>query len=123
MNDTSASIGIVITLILQLVVLTIRYKIKKPIISIAYVNASIAIGILLFWGIDTLFLKQHQFETREVFIGCLEVSVLLFALYAITGFHHKNYVKIINQIGFWFHVLATIGMLIFMYTFKIDRLF
>ena len=123
MIDTTVSIVIVIILISQLVALTIGYKIKKPIVSMAYANASISLGILVFCGIDMLSLKQHQWQIIDVLIIGLEVSILLFALCAIIGFHQKKLVKIINKIGFWFHVLAAIGMFVFMSTFKLDRLF
>lgn len=79
--------------------------------------------MFIFWVIDTMKIKQHQFQFRELFVLWLEACILIFALYSIIGFHNKTYVKIINHIGFWFHILATIGMLIFMSTFKINRLF
>lgn len=123
MNDTTVSVALVIILICHLATITIGYKIKKPTVSISYLNAIVVIGMFVFWIIDTPHIRQHQFQFRELFVLCLETCVLIFALYAIIGFHTKTYVKVINHIGFWLHILAAIAMLIFMTTFKLDRLY
>lgn len=123
MNDTAVIIIIAIILICHLATIIIGLKIKKTILSISYLNAIFAIVILVFFVIETLNIKQHQFQFRELFIICLEVCTLIFALYSIKGFYNKTYVKIINHISFWLHILATIGMLIFMSAFKLNKLY
>lgn len=123
MNDTTVRVIMVIILICHLVTITIGYKIKKTTLSISYLNAIFVIGILAFFVIDTQNIAQHPFEFREVFVLGLEASILIFALYAIMGFYNKTYVKVINYIGFWFHTLAIASMLVFMFTFKLERLY
>ena len=123
MTDTTVSVVLVIILICHLTNITIGYKIKKTIVSIAYLNAVFVIGMLVFWVVDTQNIKQHQFEFRELAVLCLEACILISALYAIMGFQNKTYVKVINHIGFWLHILAITGMLIFMSTFKFDSLY
>ena len=122
MNDTSVSITIITILICHLIIITIGYKLNKTIVSISYLNAIFATGILIFWIIDTLNVNHH-FQFSELIVLCIEVCIFIFALYSIIGFHNKNYVKVINYIGLGIHILATTGMLIFMYTFKLNKLF
>ena len=80
-------------------------------------------GIFVFWAITIPSLKQHHFEFRELLVIGLEVALIIFAFYAIFGFHNKTYVKAINYIGFGIHLLATIAILYYMLAFKFDRLF
>tara|TARA_R110002049_G_scaffold47596_2_gene137261 strand:+ start:459146 stop:459301 length:156 start_codon:yes stop_codon:yes gene_type:complete len=51
------------------------------------------------------------------------VGILIGALYGIGGFNNKTAVKAINYMGFGIHLLATLGMLYYMATFKLNRLF
>ena len=123
MTDTSVIIALVIILICHLAAISIGHKTKKIALSIAYVNAVFVIGMLIFWVVDTVNIKTHHFETREWFVLGFEVCVLLCAISSITKFYNKTFVKILNYIGFWFHVLALVGMLVFMWWFKLERLY
>ncbi|WP_282148942.1 hypothetical protein [Algibacter lectus] len=123
MTDTTVIIALVIILICHLAAISIGYKTKKIVLSIAYVNAVFVIGMLIFWVVDTVNIKTHHFETREWFVLGFEVCVLLCAISSITKFYNKTFVKILNYIGFWLHVLALVGMLVFMWWFKLERLF
>lgn len=123
MKDTTVSVAIVFILICHLATIIIGYKAKKTIVSISYLNATFGIGVFIFLLFDTLHIRQHPFEFRELFVLCIEACILIFALYSIIGFHTKTYVKVINHIGFWLHILAAIAMLIFITTFKLDRLY
>ena len=121
MNDTSVSLVMVMIFFCHLATIIIGYKIKKIILSISYLNMIFVIGFLIMGANDILNIKQFQF--RELVVLSIEVCILIFAIYSIIGFHNKTYVKVINHIGFWLHILATTGMLIFMFSFKLDHLF
>ena len=123
MNDVNASIAMIIILVCHIAIITIGYKKQKTILLISYLNVVIVIGIFVFWVINSLNTKQHNFELRELFGICLEACILIFGLYTILGFQNKTYVKLINYIGFGIHLFAVTGMLYFMLTFKLDRLF
>ncbi|MEL0652584.1 hypothetical protein V6246_14240 [Algibacter sp. TI.3.09] len=123
MTDTTVIIALVIILICHLAVISIGYKTKKTALSIAYVNAVFVIGMLIFWAVDTVNIKTHHFETREWFVLGFEVCVLLCAISSITKCYNKTFVKVITYIGFWLHVLALVGMLVFMWWFKLERLY
>ncbi len=123
MNDINVSTAMIIILICHLAIIIIGYKIQKTILLISYLNAVIVIGLFIFWAINSLNVKQYNFELRELFVICLEACILTFGLYTIIGFKDKTYVKVINYIGFGIHLLATTGMLYFMLTFKFDKLF
>ena len=123
MNDIYASTAMIIILICHLAIIIIGYKMQKIILLISYLNTVIVIGIFIFWAINSLNIKQYNFELRELFAICLEACILIFGLYTIIGFQDKTYVKVINYIGFGIHLLATTGMLYYMMTFKFDKLF
>lgn len=123
MNDTTVNVAIISILICHLVFISIGYKMEKTTLFISYLNAIVVTGILIFWVYKNLNIQQHYFEFRESCALCLEAILLIFALYAIIGFHNNTYVKVINYIGFGLHLLATIAMLIFMTAFKMNKLF
>ncbi len=123
MNDINVSTAMIIILICHFAAITIGYKMQKTTLLISYLNAVIVIGIFIFWVINSLNIKQHNFEFRELFVICLEACILIFALYSIIGFQNKTYAKVINYIGFGIHLLATTAMLYYISTFKFDRLF
>ena len=123
MNDIYVITALLIILISHLVAIIIVYKKRKTTLIIPYLNAVIVIGIFIFWILNSMNIKQHNFELRAVFGIGMEACILIVALYAIKGFYKKTYVKVINYIGFAIHLLATTGMLYFITTFKFDRLF
>jgi len=123
MNDINISTAMIGILICHLAIITFGYILQKTTLFISYLNAVIVIGIFIFWAINSLNVKHHNLEFRELFVLCFEACILIFALYSIIVFHTKTYVKVINYIGFGIHLLATIGMLYYILTFKFNRLF
>ncbi|MFT5848957.1 MAG: hypothetical protein ACJARX_001268 [Psychroserpens sp.] len=123
MNDLNVSTVLIVILICHLTAILIGNKTRKTALVVSYLNAVMVFGIFIFWAIDTLDTKQHNFEFRNLLIIGLETSILLFALYSIKGFHNKTFIKIINYTGFGIHLLATTGVLLFISMFKFDRLF
>ncbi|WP_282165200.1 hypothetical protein [Cellulophaga baltica] len=123
MNDTTVNVVIVLILICHLAALILGYKMEKTTLFISYLNAIVVVGILIFWINKNLNIQEHYFEFREACALCVEACILIFALYSITGYSTNTYVKVINYVGFGLHVLATLGMLIFMSVFKMNKLF
>ncbi|WP_271406009.1 hypothetical protein [Tenacibaculum soleae] len=123
MNDIVASITMILILCCHLAAILIGHKKQKTTLIVSYLNAVIIIGFLIFWIIDNINAKQHNFNFIELSVIGVEVSILIAALYSISGFYSKTVVKVINYIGYGFHFLITIGMLYFMLTFKLDTLF
>jgi hypothetical protein len=121
MNKIYISLAIVI--IFHLVALIFGYKMQKITLLISYLNAIVVVGVLIFWVNKNLNIQKHYFEFREAFALCLEACILIFALYSIIGFHNNIYIKGVNYIAFGLHLLAAIGMLIFISVFKFNRLF
>ena len=123
MNDTIASTALLSILICHIAVIAIGYKRQKTTVYISYLNAVLLLGVFIFLAFDSPNIKQHNFEFREVLVLGVEACIFLFAVYSIMGFHTKTYVKVINYFGFGIHLAATIGMLYFILTFKLDKLF
>jgi hypothetical protein len=110
-------------LICHIVAIPIGYKIKKTTLLVSYLNTVIVIIMFIFWAINSVTIKQHNFELRELFVIGLEACILILALYSSIGFHYKTYVKVINYISFGIHLLATTGLLYYMSSFNFDKLF
>lgn len=123
MIDKYVNLVIVLILICHLIAFIIGQKMQKTALLISYVNAIVVICILVFWVNKNLNIQEHYFEFKEVLVLCLEACVLIFALCSIVGFYNNSYVKVINYIAFGLHVLAAMGMLIFMLVFKYNKLF
>lgn len=99
-----------------------KTKTPKAMLLISYLNAIVALCVILYWVVKNLTIQQHYFEFREAFVLCLEACILIFALYGILGFQSIT-LKVINYVAFGLHLLAAIGILYFMLTFKMNRLF
>lgn len=123
MKDIHVNITLISILIFHLGTITIGYKMQKTTLIISCLNAVVALGIFVFFAITTPNIMQHNFEIVEILVLCLEACVLIFAIYSIIGFHNRTYIKVISFIGFGIHLFATIGMLYFMMTFKMNKLF
>lgn len=123
MSKTYIIVALVSILICHLLTFIVGYKMQKATLLVSYLNALVAICILIFWVYNNLNIKQHYFEFREVFALCLEACILIFALYFIIGFQNNGIVKVINYIAFGLHIIAGIGMLIVISLFKINKLF
>ncbi|MCK0157901.1 hypothetical protein MWU65_11960 [Cellulophaga sp. F20128] len=123
LNDLTVSTILIVVLICHLATLIVGYKKQRTSVFISYLNAVMGVGLIVFWAIDGLTVKPHTLEVSELVVLGLEVCIILFALYTIFSRHTKTYIKAINYIGFGMHVLATSGMLYFLTTFKLDKLF
>ncbi|TYB72671.1 hypothetical protein ES676_10885 [Bizionia saleffrena] len=123
MNDIYVSTALISLLICHLAAIIIGYQMHKQTLIMSYLNMGIAIGAFVFWAITSLNIKQHNFQFIELLALFIEACILIFAFVSIIGFHNKTAVKVINFIGFGIHLLVTTGMLIYMLTFKFNRLF
>jgi hypothetical protein len=122
-QDMWINFAIVLIMLCHILAILIGYKIQKTVILTAYINAIVVISLLIYWVNKNLHIQQHYFEWREAFVLCAEACLIISAIYAIIGFHEIIIVKWMNYFGFGLHFLALIAMLIFMVTFKMERLF
>jgi hypothetical protein len=89
---------------------------------ISMVNLLVASIGIIYWGVKSLKIRYFNIETREVIVLIIEVIIMIFAIYFLVKKDEKLWVNMVNYIGFSLHFMAGIVFLIFMLTFKMNRL-
>jgi hypothetical protein len=85
-------------------------------------NLIAGLSIIIYWIQKQLRISQHIFEGREVLGLILELIVVGCGMYVLSKNHAVNFFKVLQYIFFSIHLLLLILALIFMLTFKMNKL-
>ena len=88
----------------------------------AFLNAVTGTSIILYWAIKQIQIDQHIIETRELIVLFFEVLIVAGAVYYVVGNQKYNWLRVMQWIFFGIHLTALLLGLIFMFTFKINKL-
>jgi hypothetical protein len=120
--DSWIIVLIISFLVINIIVFVVGYKIHQLPYCIAILNLVVASLSTLYWIIDSVNIRHFNLETREIIVLSIEVFIIGFGIFSLLTKQEKLSVNIINYIGFGINFLAGLGMLIFMLTFKMNRL-
>ena len=120
--DSWIIIFIVSFLAINIIVFTVGYKINQLPYLIAILNIVISSLSIIYWIIKNLNVQHLHIELREIIILSIEVFIVGFAILCLLTKQEKLAVNIVNYLGFSIKFLAGLGMLIFMLTYKMNRL-
>ena len=121
-TDQWANSILVLLLLLYASVWAYGYFTNRLLYVISFLNLATGIAIIVYWVVKQLQIQQHFIEGREVAVLCFELIVIGTALYGIFSGHVNNWLKVTQYTFFGIHFLVLIGGLIFMLTFKMNRL-
>jgi len=76
----------------------------------------------LYWIIPQLQIEQHIFESREILVLLLEVMVIVLAMVYILAARKSPGLKTMQILFFGIHLTVLVLGLIFIVTFKMNRL-
>ena len=124
MNKTDQWVIIIVVaiLVLHIAVWATGYRINKLSLFIAAVNLLAGFSLIMYWAVKQLRITQHHFELREAVVLGFEVIVVACAMYEITVSQRSNFLKIMQYIFFGIHFTVLIAALIFLLTFKMNKL-
>lgn len=120
-SDQWVSIILVATILIHLSVLTIVIIYHKT-SWLSILNVVSAFAIIVYLTQKQFRISQHFIDPLEITILFFEISVLVFAVYSILSKQSINWLMILQKIIFGIHLSALILFLVFMLTFKINRL-
>lgn len=121
-SDQWVSILIAMLILIHLSVLIIGLIIHKLPVLIPLLNIAVAFSIIIYWIQKQLRIMQHYIDTQEMVILGAEVVVIATAVYFINTAYQHQWVKILQYIFFGIHLAALLLFVVFMLTFKINRL-
>ena len=111
-----------VLVLLYLAVWAIGYFTHKLPSFISALNITTALAVVGYWTIRQFQLQQHYFELREIVVLGIEVIIFITAVYTIaSGFKYK-WITTMQYLVFGIHLLLLLLGLIFMFTFKINKL-
>ncbi len=121
-SDQWVSILVVILIVMHLSGLIIGLVIHKLPVLIPLLNMAVAFSIIIYWIQKQLRIMQHYIDTQEMIMLGAEVVVIATAVYFINTAYQHQWVKILQYVFFGIHLAALLLFIVFMLTFKINRL-
>lgn len=121
-SDQWINLAILFLIVIHLSVWLIGYKTHKLCSLITWLNLVAALSIFFYWIQHEISITQHIFEVREMLVLSFEVILIGCALYSLITHQWNTWLKIVQYIFFGIHLVILIGFLIFMLTFKMNRL-
>jgi hypothetical protein len=121
-SDQWVIIAISLLILLYLSILAIGYLTGRFSYLSAFLNAATGTSIILYWAIRQIQIEQHTIETREIIVLLFEVLMVAGAVFYVVGNQKHNWLRVMQGIFFGIHLAALLLGLIFMFTFKINKL-
>jgi hypothetical protein len=90
---------------------------------IAWLNVISASAILIFWTSKQLRISQHYYDSREIIFLCIECFFAGITIYSIIVNATNPFFNIMKYVIYGIHLAAMLALLLFMVTFKMNRLF
>jgi len=125
MGNSDKQVILIITLLLVAYVLTwITGSLKHQLAYyFSFLNAATALGVIIYWILQQFSITQHYFEVREIALLCLEGLVVGIAIYYILARPGVPWLKVAQYVVFGLHLTVGVLFLVFMLTFKMNKLF
>jgi hypothetical protein len=121
-SDQWVIIAICVLILLYLSILVIGNFTGRFSYLSAFLNAVAGTSIILYWAIKQIQIDQHIIETRELIVLFFEVLIVAGAVYYVVGNQKYNWLRVMQCIFFGIHLAALLLGLIFVLTFKINKL-
>ncbi len=94
----------------------------KLVLYFSFLNGLTGLILITYWTAREIKITQHFIETREIAVLSFEALVIAISVYAISSASLNNWIKITQYTVFAVHFACLVLFLIFMLTFKMDRL-
>ncbi|MGH2564909.1 MAG: hypothetical protein ACRDE5_10365 [Ginsengibacter sp.] len=88
----------------------------------SYLNVLTGFIVITYWIAREIKITQHFIENGEIAVLSFEVLVIAVSVYTISSASLNNWLKITQYIVFALHFTCLILFLVFILTFKLDKL-
>lgn len=85
-------------------------------------NLVCSLVLVLYWIQKQVRITQHIFETREMLVLGLEVTVVAVSVYSLASNNWNTSLKVFQYIVSGIHLLVLLAFILFMLTFKMKKL-
>lgn len=120
-SDQWISIFIVFLILIHLSVLIVSMVYHK-ISWMPVLNLLAALAVILYWVQKQISISHQRLYSSELAALGFEVAVITFAVYSILNKQSVNWLTVLQKTVFGIHLSVLVLFLIFMLTFKINRL-
>ncbi|MDB5279213.1 MAG: hypothetical protein JWR61_4168 [Ferruginibacter sp.] len=124
MNKTDQWVLIIVVavIVLHLSVWVFGYRMNKLPFLTAIVNLLAGASVIIYWAVRQLMVTQHYIETRELVVLGFEIIVIACAVYTIVAGQKSILLKVTQYVFFGIHLTVLLAALIFLLTFKMNKL-
>ncbi|MGN6531553.1 MAG: hypothetical protein ACTHK0_07355 [Ginsengibacter sp.] len=121
-SDKCIIIAFALSILINIIVFVAGLIKHKVALYFSVINALTGLAIIVYWLQREMSVTQHFIEAREVMVLLAEALVIAISIYAISTASFTSWVKITQYIIFGIHFICLIFFLIFMLTFKFNKL-
>jgi hypothetical protein len=122
-SDRQIKTGFSLLVIALVFVWVVGIVINELPFLITITNLVLSSSIILYWLLRQFRKKVHYFEVRERVVLCSEVFIGLSAIYFMYTHYKDQWMFVTQSIIFGIHAIVIFLFLIFIWTFKMKRLF
>lgn len=121
-SDQWIIITVVVFILIHLSIWVVGFLTNKLSYLTADLNLVAGLSIIVYGVQKQLRIEQHYVELREIIVLCFELLVIGCTVYSFISRQWDNGIRIAQYIFFGIHLAALLLVLIFMLTFKMNRL-
>jgi hypothetical protein len=121
-SDQGVVIIMLILILLYLAVWAIGYFANRLPRFVSILNIATALTLVGYWALRQLQIQQQHFELREMIVLGIEILILVAALYAIASGNKYKWITTMQYFVFGIHLLVMLIAVVFMFTFKLNKL-
>ena len=114
---------VVLIIFIHLSVVFIQFFSNKFLYLMPVINLVAGLIVFIYWTQKQLSIRQHFFDTREIMVLCFEAIVVGCAVYCIVHRQWNNWLKVLQYLFIAIHVSVLLLFLVFMLSFKMNKLF
>ncbi len=117
-SDQFIRVILIVFIVIHLAVWVTGLVLNKPAFLITMLNIAAGLLILIYWIQKQIRIERHVVDLKEVLFLCFELLVIASAYYRIVS----NKLRVAQYVFFGIHLSLLSALLIFMLTFKMNRL-
>ena len=121
-TDQWVIITIILLILVHLSIWAIGHFTHKFAYLAAILNIAAGASVILYWVIRQMQIEQHFIESREIMVLLFEVVVIVLAVMYLLATQKSQGLKVMQAIFFGLHLTVLVLGLVFMLTFKMNKL-
>jgi hypothetical protein len=121
-SDQCIIVFLVLLILLYLATWVIGYRNYKLAVLIPFLNLAAAFSLIAYWTVNQIKITQHIIDGREITVLIFELLIIGCAAYNMAVGYRYNWLRLIQYVFFGLHLAILLVAIVFMLTFKINKL-